>query len=619
MQNFPGTEHDKLCLWPAFVATDTTPSPWLPQVATENLQTEAIRYRQLYQTAVQVKLSHQQHHMHTWDAKHKCHVPLPACQKKDAPNKCKHGFPKSICDVARVVCRGNARKFRQSTAGRRNALGCVLNPRDNQWLSGTMHAFTLMFMGNSHTGINFRVPLLPETHDPACDRNCLDTNTLQRLQRLMQHAAKKATQYFTGYLQKPQPLGRKELQQAAKHLSYLDITPAKGAEGKHYRKVLHRVCGDLEFRCSVRPLTEEVMLASFWDGDEPTSAECIRSFAVIPFVGSAWVAQYDKITEVRHRVKPSHHRQVQLGASELYGWRGSDPRLKYLSPWEFTALWDVRRLQPPQKQRSDLSAWLPGRGEGPEPADGWQFGRDFTWKTPLGHNSEHIVPLPRRANTAPYADHYFCRRAVPLVPYPTSCPLPKVDMSKDQQARLLNIYLRPWTLAGDDATLHVPHIQALDIPITDRQKKPSHRCVGKTSVGYRSHHTAWKDYIRHHIVSANAARTISNFLAAAECSPDDVEETHVEAGTKPDREVDTSWVDMTTVQRLMGKGSNTRNGRPRPSRVLCTTGQPRRPAPTTKGRGSFRPVCQTPAQHPQPGQLAQIHSPNKRNRHARWP
>ena len=101
------------------------------------LQTDAIRYRQLYQTAVQVKLSHQQHHMHTWDAKHKCHVPLPACQKKDAPNKCKHGFPKTICDVARVVCRGNARKFRQSTAGRRNALGCVLNPRDNQWLSGT--------------------------------------------------------------------------------------------------------------------------------------------------------------------------------------------------------------------------------------------------------------------------------------------------------------------------------------------------------------------------------------------------------------------------------------------------------------------------------------------------
>ena len=330
-----------------------------------------------------------------------------------------------------------------------------------------MHAFTLMFMGNSHTGINFRIPLLPETHDPACDRNCLETNTLQRLQRLMQHAAKKATQYFTGYLQKPQPLGRKELQQAAKHLSYLDITPAKGAEAKHYRKVLHRVCGDLEFRCSVRPLTEEVMLASFWDGDEPTSAECIRSFAVIPFVGCEWIAQYDKANRGAASCQanpsptgpPEKQRSLRLAGSRI---RGCD----LLSPWEFTALWEVQRLQPPLQQKSDFSEWLPGCGAGPEPADGWQFGRDYRWKQHiLADNSKHIVPLPSRASTAAGADHYFVRRAVPLVPYPTSCPLPKADMSKDQQARLLNIYLRPWTLAGDDATLHVPHIQALDMPI----------------------------------------------------------------------------------------------------------------------------------------------------------
>ena len=204
---------------------------------------------------MQLKLSHQQHHMHIWDPKHQCHVPLPGCRKKDAPNKCKHGFPKPLCDVARVVCRGNARKFRQSTAGRRNALGCVLNPRDNQWLSGTMHAFSVMCLGNSHTGVNYRVPLLPETHDPACDQDCLQHGTVKRLQRLMQQAAKKATKYFTGYLQKPQPLGKKELQQAAKHLSFLDVAPTKGAEAQQYRKVLHRMCGDLEFRCSVRPLT----------------------------------------------------------------------------------------------------------------------------------------------------------------------------------------------------------------------------------------------------------------------------------------------------------------------------------------------------------------------------
>ena len=106
--------------------------------------------------------------------------------------------------------------------------------------------------GQQPYGINYRIPLLPETHDPACERNCLETTTLQRLQRLMQHAAKKATQYFTGYLQKPNHwVGRAATSRQAPVISR--HYPAKGAEAKHYRKVLHRVCGDLEFRCSVRP------------------------------------------------------------------------------------------------------------------------------------------------------------------------------------------------------------------------------------------------------------------------------------------------------------------------------------------------------------------------------
>ena len=36
----------------------------------------------------------------------------------------------------------------------------------------------------------------------------------------MDLAARRATKYFTGYLQKPQPLGKKELQEAAKQLVF---------------------------------------------------------------------------------------------------------------------------------------------------------------------------------------------------------------------------------------------------------------------------------------------------------------------------------------------------------------------------------------------------------------
>ncbi|CAK9022430.1 unnamed protein product [Durusdinium trenchii] len=154
-------------------------------------------------------------------------------------------------DRGRVICRGNGRKFGLSTAGRRNALGTILDKREDPWLSGTMYAFTLMLFGNSHTAVNFRVPLTAASHDAECARGCLAHNLLRKLQRAMAQAARRSTRYFTGYLQKPQPLGRKELQHAAKQLHFLE-TAAADDPAAQQRKVAHRVLGDLEFRCSTR-------------------------------------------------------------------------------------------------------------------------------------------------------------------------------------------------------------------------------------------------------------------------------------------------------------------------------------------------------------------------------
>ena len=92
--------------------------------------------------------------------------PLSGCCKKGAPNRCKHNFPKVLNARQRVICRGNARRFKLSTAGRRNALGTVLNLRQSEWFSGTVRAFAVMLLGNSHTGVNFRVPLCDASHDP---------------------------------------------------------------------------------------------------------------------------------------------------------------------------------------------------------------------------------------------------------------------------------------------------------------------------------------------------------------------------------------------------------------------------------------------------------------------
>ena len=110
----------------------------------------------------------------------------------------------------------------------------------------------------------------------------------------------------------------------------------------------------------------------------------------------------------------------------------------------------------------------------------------------------------------------------------------------------MNVYLRPWTLDMQDATRNVPHIQALDKLPSDLRAAPKRRCGKKTQLAQSSHHAAWTRYIRQHIVSVHAARTITNFLAAAECSPEDVDAEGDDAVKLPQAEVDTSCVDFST-------------------------------------------------------------------------
>ena len=554
-QNNCKASHDFLCQWPKFLAEDKAASPWLNAVEPKQALADASRFIHHYRRAAQSKISHQQLHWHPWNVAQKCRLPIAGCRKKGAPNKCKHNFPKALNEKVRVICRGNARKFAQSTAGRRNALGMVLDKRDDPWLSGTMHAFALMLFGNSHTAINFRVPLSANTHDTDCTRGCLAKNMLPKLQRAMAQAARRSTRYFTGYLQKPQPLGRKELQQAAKQLHFLEEASAKDDAAAHYRKVVHRVFGDLEFRCSVRPVTEEFMLAGFSNMTDPTTAECIRTFPVVPFVGIEWVGILDHVTDIRHKVEPPNPHKSTLKSSEVYGWRGTDERVFHLSPWEFIKWWSLKKLQPPTKNATEdgqgLSVWVRKQGTDRKPVDGWQYGRDYIWKHPLPNSrAANLVRLPQCNGCNRAQEYYLERRTEPLIPYPTTCPLPKPDMSKDAQARLLNVYLRPWTLDLKSATPHVPHISALDLEIRSTSLNPRRRLFTKTAPGPRSHHVAWRAYIQHHVVSEHAARTIRNFLSATECDPEEVD--LAETPAKPtDHEVDTTWVTSDTIDKLV--------------------------------------------------------------------
>ena len=154
---------------------------------------------------------------------------------------------------------------------------------------------------NTHTGPNFRVPLMTETHDPECKADCLKKHSLLTMVRAAQRAQRNTTGYYTGYIQKRQPVGKFELRQASMNLRFLAKTIQHRSNRQQYHHVANRMLGDLEFRGHARPATEEFNLAANHDNSDVTKAEFLRTFATTTFPGAQLLRREEHLHKVRHQ------------------------------------------------------------------------------------------------------------------------------------------------------------------------------------------------------------------------------------------------------------------------------------------------------------------------------
>ena len=190
------------------------------------------------------------HHWHPKDPETGERHPMRGCLAKGSKHDCKAKFPhtKRLNGMPKVVCPGNARKHGLRVSGRRNALGSILGRRRCEYASGTMTGFLSLFRHNTHTGPNYRVPLLARTHDPECEADCLQKNTLAKMTACAQRAMRNTTGYYSGYISKRQPIGAFELKQAAMNLPHLAHKISEKSNQQQYHQVANRMLGDLEYR-----------------------------------------------------------------------------------------------------------------------------------------------------------------------------------------------------------------------------------------------------------------------------------------------------------------------------------------------------------------------------------
>ena len=135
----------------------------------------------------------------------------------------------------------------------------MLGRRTCPWLSGTTPAFAAVFRSNSHTQLNHRLPLLPETHDDElCSKRChKECGNIKVICKLAQRAQREATGYYCGYTFKGQAIGRTYLLKASQSLDYLTDALENKTAAQRMHHITNKCFSDMFHRCCSRPTTEE--------------------------------------------------------------------------------------------------------------------------------------------------------------------------------------------------------------------------------------------------------------------------------------------------------------------------------------------------------------------------
>ena len=116
--------------------------------------------------------------------------------------------------------------------------------------------------------------------------------------------------------------------------------------------------------------------------------------------------------------------------------------------------------------------------------------------------------------------------------------MPSRTMDHNDRARLLSVYLRPWTLHRELSSFVVRHLADLDVIMPAEALAQSRRRLSYKSTltqqAQRGFHAAWRQYIRGRVVSEHARRLIVNFLGACATTTTQDKDSDDEAVPRPE-------------------------------------------------------------------------------------
>ena len=314
---------------------------------------EGRRWLEKYMEHVQRLQELKQHHVHLPNAETGEREPLTHCRRPDNLKACKADFPRShwAVDKAVVLCPGLIRRFGMPLAGRRNKLGSMHGPLNNEWLNGTHPAMLAAQGFNSDVQLPYRFPITAETHSATeCSEQCPHEVEEAVIVNAVQVAQDAQAGYACDYMNKRQPMAINEIKECCKgHASLATQVAGKGAPYVAKRHA-SRLMSDAYGKGIVRGQAENVNLRVNAREDDVTHAETLKTSTTDAFHGGEYIRVIERLndhTDAKDRAiftqidgrNPKRKAVKFRDVAELYGQRPKHPDVWYLSPYEFVMAW----------------------------------------------------------------------------------------------------------------------------------------------------------------------------------------------------------------------------------------------------------------------------------------
>ena len=293
--------------------------------------------------------------------------------------------------------------------------------------------------------------------------------------------------------------------------------------------------------------------------DDVTTAECVKTAITTTFAGNKIFSLLERkngkrptkiiADKVLFRVSRTGKAASLQGVPDLammYCYRGKDPRVHWLSPYEFVSRWRLVPVSFPinprladgdPKYHADLTS--EGRayictqkleGEGHE----FHPGKHFRICNACGTTSIPFSDLPALEKVRHlWVIEYNPR---PFVPMWIGCPMAR-NNDPEQTAKVCSAYFRLYCLHQDLASQHVPYVDALGDP-------------------KYAFHSSWKAYVSGNILTLHMKTVIEQFLCVScvRCK-DDILDT-AEAKRIPPLKLDHTQLDTALNTKTAKKGVN---------------------------------------------------------------